>query len=369
MPEVKLENITIEDSIFNINLNVKPAEYFTICGPTGAGKTTTVKVIAGLIKPDEGKIYFDGKDITKKVPEERGIGMVFEHSNYALFPHFNVEKNVGYSPRVKEGKTLKESRRLITYMLELVLLENRPDAYPRELSGGMKQRVALARAMMAASSATNLILLDEPLSALDAKIRIALRFELMKLVRQLGLTIIHVTQDTEEALMVSDRIAIIRNGRIVQIGTPKEIYESPKTLFVCRFISSSNFLVGKIKQIISKGSIIKISGGNEILVSDKSLPEKSKVVVAIRSENIEISKGHKNNNQNTIFGVVETSKFVSGNSIEEIKLENGELFICKRITTEKWFEKGEKVTIGFQPEKTLLFKYPKEGLEEAIDIL
>lgn len=366
MPEVTLENITIEDSIYNINLNVKAGEYFTICGPTGAGKTTTIKVIAGLIKPDEGKIFFDGKDITNIDPEERGIGMVFEHSTYALFPHYNVEKNVGYSPRVRDGQTLKDSRKLISYMLELVLLQDRPDAYPRELSGGMKQRVALARAMMAASSATNLILLDEPLSALDAKIRLALRFELIKLVKQLGLTIIHVTQDTEEALMVSDRLAIIHNGKIVQIGTPKEIYESPKTLFVCRFISSSNFLTGIIKEINEGGSIVKISDKFDVIISDNKLPINSKVVIAIRAENINILKGHKKDIQNGIFGVIESSKFVSGNSIEEIMLETGDLFISKRITTEEWFDKGDNVTICFQPEKTLLFKYPKEGLKELV---
>jgi ABC-type Fe3+/spermidine/putrescine transport system ATPase subunit len=280
-----------------------------------------------------------------------------------------VEKNVGYSPRVREGETLKKSRKLISYMLELILLQDRPDAYPRELSGGMKQRVALARAMMAASSATNLILLDEPLSALDAKIRLALRFELMKLVKQLGLTIIHVTQDTEEALMVSDRVAIIHNGRIIQIGTPKEIYETPKTLFVCRFISSSNFLTGKIQELTEKGSIVRISDKYIILISDKTLSVDTKVVVAIRAENINIIKGHKKDIQNGICGVIETSKFVSGNSIEEIRLETGDLFISKRITTEEWFEKGDKVTINFQPKKTLLFKYPKEGLKEAIDIL
>ncbi|MHA1231936.1 MAG: ABC transporter ATP-binding protein [Candidatus Helarchaeota archaeon] len=368
MPDVILKDISYSNTIQNINLHIKNGEYLTICGPTGAGKSTILKIIAGLIKPDKGRIYFDGVDITNKDPEDRGIGMVFEHSTYALFPHMNVEKNVGYSPRVKEGKTLKESRQIIKYMLELVLLQDRPDAYPRELSGGMKQRVALARALMA-SSTTNLILLDEPLSALDAKIRLALRFELMNLVRRLGITCIHVTQDTEEALMVSDRIAIINKGRIIQVGTPREIYETPKNLFVCRFISSSNFLVGEIEEINQSGSVVRLEDGNKILVSDKTYDIGTKVVVAIRSENIKIKKGIDKEIQNGLAGKIETSKFVSGNSIEEIRLNSGNLFISKKPTTKYWFDPGEIVTIYFNPDRTLVFPFPKEGLEQALDIV
>ncbi|MHA1311124.1 MAG: ABC transporter ATP-binding protein [Candidatus Helarchaeota archaeon] len=367
MTEIRLENINIKDSLYNINLQINSKEYLTICGPTGAGKTSTLKIIAGLLKPDSGRVYFDGEDMTDKEPEERGIGMVFEHSNYALFPHLTVEKNVGYSPRVLEGKTLKESRQLINYMLELVLLQNRPKAYPHELSGGMKQRVALARAMMASSS-TNLILLDEPLSALDAKIRLALRYELMNLVKKLGLTCIHVTQNTEEALMVSDRIAIIHKGQIIQVGTPREIYETPKNLFVCRFISTSNFLEGNIIDIVEKGSYILLSNGKKILVSNKNFPIGSKVVIAIRAENIKISRNKKIETQNVLFGTVETSKFVSGNSIEEVRLTSGELFTLKRHATKAWFKEGEEVAIYFSPDRTLLFPYPKEGLEKAIDV-
>jgi len=368
MPEIKLEHIYVKDTLYDINLEVKTGEYLTICGPTGAGKSTCLKVIAGLVKPDKGRVLFDGIDITNKEPEERGIGMVFEHSTYALFPHMTVEKNVGYSPRVLEGKTLKESRQLIRYMLELVLLQDRPKAFPRELSGGMKQRVALARALMA-SSTTNLILLDEPLSALDAKIRLALRYELVSLVKKLGITCIHVTQDTEEALMVSDRIAIIRKGRILQIGKPIEIYENPANLFVCRFISSSNFFPGKIQKITDNGSFVLLDNGATIFINNKNFPENSKVVIAIRAESIKISKTKEESlsKYNILKGEIETSKFVSGNSIDEVRLDSGELIITKRFATKYWFKVGEKVFISFPSERILVFPYPKEGLKEALE--
>ncbi|MHA1270880.1 MAG: ABC transporter ATP-binding protein [Candidatus Helarchaeota archaeon] len=367
MPNVKLENINVKDALYNINLHVQDGEFLTICGPTGAGKSTMLKIIAGLIKPDSGRVYFDKVDITDKEPEERGIGMVFEHSTYALFPHLNVEKNVGYNPRVLEGKTLKESRKLIMYMLEMVLLQDRPGAYPRELSGGMKQRVALARALMASSS-TNLILLDEPLSALDAKIRLALRYELMKLVRKLRITCIYATQNTEEALMISDRIAIIQKGKIIQIDTPKEIYERPANLFVCRFISSSNFLIGTIKKLTDNGAIVLLDNENEVLVSNKNFPIDSKVVIAIRAENIKLIKGNDLKIQNCLYGIVETSKFVSGNSIEEIRLDSGELISSMKLTTKDWLKIGDKVTVSFDPNRILLFPYPKDGMESALDI-
>ena len=164
--------------------------------------------------------------------------MVFEHKTYALFPHQTLLENVGYSLRVK-GVDLDEVKAISHHMLEMVLLEKRADSYPRECSGGMKQRVSLARALVVSNSETGLILLDEPLSALDAKIRMDLRHQLMKLVKDLGVTCIHVTQDTEEALMLSDRIAVINKGEIIQSGTPLELYETPKNLFVCRFLRGS----------------------------------------------------------------------------------------------------------------------------------
>lgn len=368
MPEIRLINISKiyddEEFISKLDFHVKSGEYFVICGPTGAGKSTILEIIAGLIKPERGKIFIDNKFVNHIAAEDRGVGMVFEHHTYALFPHYTVLENVSYGPRVRGGD-LKDIKKTAMEFLEMVLLQDRADAYPRECSGGMKQRVALARAVM---SSEQLLLLDEPLSALDAKIRMALRFELTKLIRDLGITCIHATQDTEEALMISDRILVLNKGRIEQIGTPFEIYEHPKNLFVARFMSTCNFIEGIVKKITDSGSEIQLPNNKIIYVKDTTFPVDERIVVAIKAENIEVEAG-KIETLNGIPGVIETSRFVSGNNIDEIRLDTGDLFISKKHAIKKWFTTGDQVTIHFKPDRTMLFPYPKEGLEKAIEIV
>ncbi|MHA1383328.1 MAG: ABC transporter ATP-binding protein [Candidatus Helarchaeota archaeon] len=367
MPDVKLKNITKiydeKEFISNLSFHVKSGEYFTICGPTGAGKSSILKIIAGLIKPDKGKIFLGNKIVNNIEAEDRNIGMVFEHHTYALFPHYTVLENVSYGPRV-QGENLDEIKSTAMEMLQMVLLDDRANAYPRECSGGMKQRVALARALM---SSDQLILLDEPLSALDAKIRMALRYELMHLIRDIGITCIHATQDTEEALMVSDRICVLNKGRIEQIGSPFEIYEHPQNLFVARFMSTCNFIEGKVKSVTDSSSKIQLLNNKIIQITDTSFPENEKIVIAIKAENIEV-EGGKVDVFNGIYGVIENSRFVSGNNIDEIKLETGDLFISKKHAIKKWFNSGDQVTIHFKPERAVLFPYPEIGLEKAIEI-
>ncbi|MHA1379745.1 MAG: ABC transporter ATP-binding protein [Candidatus Helarchaeota archaeon] len=367
MPEIKLEKITKEfdniEFISDLTFTVKSGEYFTICGPTGAGKSTILKIISGLIKPNRGKVFIGNKLVNKIPAEDRNIGMVFEHHTYALFPHYTVLENVAYGPRV-QGGDLKEIRSTAMEMLQMVLLDDRANAYPRECSGGMKQRVALARALMASEQ---LILLDEPLSALDAKIRMALRRELMHLIRDIGITCIHATQDTEEALMVSDRILVLNKGKIEQVGTPFEIYEHPQNLFVARFMSTCNFIEGKVKSVTDAGSKIQLVNDKIIQVTDTSFPENQRVVIAIKAENIEVEEGEKEI-LNGIYGEIQSSRFVSGNNIDDIKLETGDFFTSKKHAIKKWFHSGDKVTIYFKPELAILFSYPTIGLEKAIEI-
>ncbi|MHA1143709.1 MAG: ABC transporter ATP-binding protein [Candidatus Helarchaeota archaeon] len=369
MPEVRLDNINKsfrgQQILKNISFDVKQGEYFTVCGQTGAGKSTLLKIIAGLVEPDSGEIYLDDKCINKVPPEDRGIGMVFEHKTYALFPHLTILENVGYGLRVK-GENLDEVREIARQMLELVLLEKRANAYPSECSGGMKQRVALARALVISNLKTGLILLDEPLSALDAKIRMDLRHQLTRLVRELKVTCIHVTQDTEEALMISDRIAIINKGEIIQIGTPLELYERPINLFVCRFLSLSNFFEGKIKKHGEKLTEIELKNGKVIKIRRSSYPKGSIVVVAVRAENIMVHHKRDPSIMNLLEGTVRTSKFVSGNNIEEIEIAENQIIFSKRHATQIWSEPGDKVCISFKPERTLIFPYPEEGLEKAL---
>jgi len=245
---VKIELINVSKSfrnfkaLDNISLTIKDKEYFVILGPTGAGKTTLLKVIAGLLRPDSGHIHFDGKDVTKLKPEQRNLGFMFE--NYALFPHMNIFKNISYSGRV-HASDRAQTQALVDQVLMMTLLTGRNDAVPEELSGGMKQRVALCRALLNLEQ-TKLLILDEPLKALDAGLRMNLGRELLLMAKskQLKLTVIHVTNDEEEAMMASDRIAIMDNGKLIQVGTPHEIYYHPRNLFVANFMSEINYFEG-----------------------------------------------------------------------------------------------------------------------------
>jgi putative spermidine/putrescine transport system ATP-binding protein len=228
-------------AVRDVDLEVRPGEFVTLLGPSGSGKTTTLRIIAGFTQPDEGTVVLDGQDLTRVPPHRRGVGMVFQ--NYALFPHMTVAGNIAFPlemrrvPRAERAKLVEEA-------LRLVRLEGLGDRYPRQLSGGQQQRVALARALVFHPS---LLLMDEPLGALDKKLREALQLEVMRVSHQLGLTVVYVTHDQEEALVMSDRIAVYSHGRIAQIGTGEELYERPASLFVADFIGESNIFRGTLR--------------------------------------------------------------------------------------------------------------------------
>ncbi len=224
--------IAVED----FNLAVAQGEFISFLGPSGCGKTTTLRMVAGFERPTSGTITIDGNDITNTPPNRRNMGMVFQ--SYALFPNMTVAQNVGYGLKIA-GKTRAEIERRVSELLALIKLEGFARRYPYQLSGGQQQRVALARAL---ALSPQLLLLDEPLSALDAKIRIELRQEIRRIQRQLGITTIYVTHDQEEALSLSDRIVVMCNGRVEQVGTPSEIYNYPATAFVAKFVGHINLL-------------------------------------------------------------------------------------------------------------------------------
>ena len=246
MVKIELRNVSKSYGKFkalkNISLDIKDKEYFIILGPTGGGKTTLLKVISGLVKPDKGKVFFDDKDVTRMTAGERNIGFMFE--NYALFPHMNLVNNISYSGRVN-ARNPEITDTLVEQVLMMTLLTGRNKALPEELSGGMKQRVALCRSLLNLEQ-TRLLILDEPLKALDAGLRMKLRRELLLMAKseQLELTVIHVTNEEQEAMMLADRIAVINQGELVQVGTPHEIYYHPKNLFVANFMSEINYFDG-----------------------------------------------------------------------------------------------------------------------------
>ena len=247
-PQIVIENLCKrfgkKNALVDINLQINKGSYVVILGPTGAGKTTLLKIIAGLIPASKGSIFKDGELLNVISPEERNLAYLPQTSDYSLFPYMNVWQNTLFSPKMRGEKTVDEINAVGSEVLDLVNLRHRYAAFPHELSGGMKQRVALARAIAADA---DVFLLDEPLRALDARLRIILRTEIKKLVTDLEKTTFHVTHDQEEALAVADHILIINNGKIVQIGSPEEIYQRPITLFSAFFFGVSNLIPAKLE--------------------------------------------------------------------------------------------------------------------------
>ncbi|MDR3575808.1 MAG: ABC transporter ATP-binding protein [Anaerolineaceae bacterium] len=251
--------------VFDFNLSAKQGEFISFLGPSGCGKTTTLRMIAGFELPTSGSIKLDNKDLTNTPPNKRHVGMVFQ--SYALFPNLNVADNIGYGLKVA-GKPKADIQQRVNEMLALIHMEEFAKRYPSRLSGGQQQRVALARAL---AIRPTVLLLDEPLSALDAKIRVELRQEIRRIQQQLGITTIYVTHDQEEALSISDRIVVMNEGKIEQIGSSTEIYNFPKTEFVATFVGQINLLPVKVvnpsegvvrigQQIVKAGQFGHING-------------------------------------------------------------------------------------------------------------
>jgi spermidine/putrescine transport system ATP-binding protein len=255
----------------NVSLEIKKGEFFSLLGPSGCGKTTLLRIIAGFEHPDEGTLTLDGNNVLSLPPNKRHTNTVFQ--NYALFPHLTVFENVAFSPRLK-GASESEIKSKVEQYLNLVRLEGHADKKPNQLSGGQKQRVAIARALI---NEPRVLLLDEPLSALDAKLRQHMLIELDRIHDEIGITFIYVTHDQQEALSVSDRIAVMNLGDILQIGTPHEIYESPSTDFVARFIGETNLFDGVITSV-EKVKLNEDSEETEYL-AEVEIPELGKIKV------------------------------------------------------------------------------------------
>jgi ABC-type Fe3+/spermidine/putrescine transport system ATPase subunit len=367
MPEVRVVNVTKRYgktyALDNVTLTIHDQEYFSLLGPSGCGKTTLLRLIAGLIEHDSGEIYIGDRRVDKDPPEDREVGFVFQ--TFALFPHMTAWSNVIYGPKVKNYDA-KQAETLGHEVLELVKLSERLDAYPSELSGGMMQRIAVARALAAGGK---ILLLDEPLGQLDAKVRNEIRYEIRKMAKDLKLTAIHVTHDQAEAMSISDRIAVMKKGKIVQIGSPKELYMYPNSLFVAHFIGESNFLEGYITKVDGKTAEIELREGLKIkALNERNIKQEERVVLAIRPETCEMKKGHTKD-ENGLRGKIDKTTFEGTIIRYEIRLENGDRFVINRPSlTEDWVQIGEEVTITYPIEKTHLFPYPENGLSDEISV-
>ena len=345
---VELENITKHFgevvAVNNITLKIRDGEFFSLLGPSGCGKTTTLRVIAGLETPDEGVVKLYGKDVTAVPTHKRGIGMVFQ--TLALFPHMNVYENIAFGLRLR-GFSEDEIRKRVKEMLEIVRLPGYENRRVDQLSGGQRQRIALARALVIEPK---VLLLDEPLGALDLKIRQQMMVELKRIHLEVGTTFIYVTHDQSEAMTMSDRIAVMRNGVIQQVGEPMEIYQRPKNRFVASFIGEAiNFLEGTYKE----GDIVESKYG-ELKVMSSNLPSGKEVLIAIRPEQIVIGKDVKTDNK--LSGVVSLSIF-KGSYIEyHVDIGDGkEIIVFKPYRPgESILRLKEQVEIGWNKEAGII---------------
>jgi|AntDeeMinimDraft_5_1070356.scaffolds.fasta_scaffold01514_7 spermidine/putrescine transport system ATP-binding protein len=334
-------------AVDGINMDIPSGEFFSMLGPSGCGKTTTLRMIAGFEQPDTGSIVLDGQDMVHSPPHKRPVNTVFQ--NYALFPHLNVFDNVAFG--LRRGRISKdEVNRRANEALELVMLSDLGDRRPSELSGGQQQRVALARALVLKPAG---LLLDEPLGALDAKLRRQLQIELKALQERVGITFIYVTHDQDEALTMSDRIAVMNEGQVEQMGSPQEIYEAPETAFVADFLGASNLMDGVAHGRDGNGRCQVTVGDHELLAalgqSDVNGPGK----VTIRPERVQLERpGTSDHHENRIDGEVERSIYIGSAFQLIVRLDAGctiEVEI-QNSGCQETFEIGSRVVAYLPPD-------------------
>jgi spermidine/putrescine transport system ATP-binding protein len=290
-------------AVAGINLSMPSGEFFSLLGPSGCGKTTTLRLIAGFERPDEGQILLDGVDMVQTPPHKRNVNTVFQ--NYALFPHLTVAENVGFGLRYKDVSK-QDARKKIADALELVRLSGFERRRPSQLSGGQQQRVALARALILNPA---VLLLDEPLGALDAKLRKALQIELKALQEEIGITFVYVTHDQEEALTMSDRLAVMSNGRVEQIGTPSDVYEEPTTAYVADFLGISNLMDAEADGLDADGHAKVRLGEFSLAAGQGETDARGAVKIVIRPERVRLEESSASG-QNRVPGMVERVVYV-----------------------------------------------------------
>ncbi len=348
MAEVRLEHLVKRfdgvTAVDDVSLTIRSGEFLSLVGPSGCGKTTTLNLIAGFIAPDAGNIFVESERLNDVPIYKRKMGMVFQ--SYALFPHMTVFENIAFGLRMQKAAD-SVVRREIGRALELVRLPGVEQRYPRQLSGGQQQRIALARALVINP---RVLLLDEPLSNLDAKLRKEMRIELRDIQKAVGITAIFVTHDQEEALSLSDRLAVMHQGRIDQVGTPIEIYETPRTEFVNSFIGETNLLTVRVVEV-SGGEVRVDLGGQRVPVrcGDAAVASGDRVKVAIRPEKISVNAPAGPSGL-SLAGTVEHAVFVGNMTYYRMKAGGEVLAVLCQNLDARTLPPGEPVRLGFQPE-------------------
>ena len=344
-------------AVNHVTMQIRNGEFFSMLGSSGCGKTTTLRMIAGFEWPTEGDVYIEGRPMGHTPPFQRNVNTVFQ--SYALFQHMTVYENVAFGLEM-EGAGRDEIKQRVGRALEMVQLAGMDRRKPRQLSGGQQQRVALARALV---KTPDVLLLDEPLGALDLKLRKEMQLELKALQQQLGITFIYVTHDQEEALTMSDRIAVMSNGVIQQIGAPVEIYERPSNRFVADFIGESNFFEGTLKSLSKNEARVFVPVLNSELVGmpvSNGLVKGEEVVVSIRPEKVRITEKSALN-QNCLRGKIRNSVYIGSDThvyldVRGVVVKCWELNMISRLDPKSFYTAGQEVWLMLMPENTLVLK-------------
>ncbi len=365
--EIKLEGLTKafgeHVAVAGIDLDMPAGEFFTLLGPSGCGKTTTLRMIAGFEQPTSGRIMLDGSDVARVPPHRRNVNTVFQ--SYALFPHLDVAKNVAFGLKYQKVDKSERAKR-VAQALELVNLTEFAHRKADQLSGGQQQRVALARALVLQP---RVLLLDEPLGALDAKLRKNLQVELKALQAELGITFVFVTHDQEEALTMSDRIAVMNKGLVEQAASPRSIYEEPTTVFVAEFLGVSNLL--EAEAVGREGAACAVRIGDRVFhCGQGELDTVGEVKVMIRPERIVIEP-HAEAGDERLPGIVERSVFLGGSHEVHVRVLGGELMKAMVANdgspTPVSLEPGAAVSLRLPPEALRVLRPSEAGIEEAVD--
>ena len=340
------------EAVSHVSIEIQDGELFTLLGPSGCGKTTILRLIGGFHKPDQGVITFGGRDVTGIPPYERNIGMVFQ--NYALWPHMTIFDNVAYGLKLKKVSRENLAER-VSHALGLVNLKGLEKRYPGELSGGQQQRVALARALVLNP---DVLLLDEPLSNLDAKIRLQVRAEIRKLQKELAITTVYVTHDQEEALTLSDRIAVIEQGKLLQLGTPWDLYERPTNAFVADFIGINNLIPGRVEAPVGGDNRVRVKTAVGVLrgEAEGQLAGGDQCMICVRPETAAIGMTEASQEgDNRIQGTINFASFI-GNTIRyDVEIGGGLIFRVdvQNPRDHRPYAIGDRVTVTFSARSTL----------------
>ena len=352
VPEIRLSGVSkrFRDvrAVDDISLEIRPGEFFSLLGPSGCGKTTTLRMIGGFELPTSGRIELRGVDVTDAPPDKRPVNMVFQ--SYALFPHLNVDDNVAFGlrrHRVKEA----DVRQRVAEALELVHLGGYGRRKPNELSGGQQQRVALARALV---NRPNVLLLDEPLGALDLKLRKSLQLELKRIQIEVGITFVYVTHDQEEALTMSDRIAVMNQGKVEQLGLPEELYDRPATRFVADFMGTTNLLKGRIESVADAVAAVRLDGGDacQAFVGD-GLSVGDSLEISVRPESVSIAEPGAGG-RGAIEGRIEQSAYLGASVQYQVRSQGGALLSVVAPKTGRRFVAGDDVEVGWSSRDALV---------------